>query len=202
MIKRYYPEPPPEGIRLGTPEADKLILEYSPLIKFIAYRLAMRLPPSVELDDLISAGVIGLIDAIEKYNPDKDTQFKTYAEIRVRGSMLDELRAQDWVPRSVRQKASTVSAAYARLEQELGRPADDDEVAGALGMEIGEFHEFLKQSAATSFIFLAPLLPPKTSSVNFFLPAFLAIPNDFSISLLTGLPVTSIFSEGKNLIES
>jgi RNA polymerase sigma factor for flagellar operon FliA len=157
MIKKYYSEPPREGVKLGTAEADKLIVEYSPLIKYIALRLAMRLPPSIELDDLISAGVIGLIDAIEKFNPDKDTQFKTYAEIRVRGAMLDELRAQDWVPRSVRQKATTVTNAYQKLEQELGRPAEDEEVADAMGMEIGEFHDFLQQSSGQPILSIEDL---------------------------------------------
>lgn len=157
MIKKYYSEPPPEGVKLGTPEADKLIIEYSPLIKFIAHRLAMRLPPSIEVDDLMSAGVIGLIDAIEKYNPDKDTQFKTYAEIRVRGAMLDELRAQDWVPRSVRQKASAVTSAYAKLEQQLGRPAEDDEVADAMGISIEDFQQLLQESSGQPILSIEDL---------------------------------------------
>ncbi|VAX17219.1 RNA polymerase sigma factor for flagellar operon [hydrothermal vent metagenome] len=157
MIKKLYSEPPKGGVKLGTPEADDLIVEYSPLIKFIAHRLAMRLPPNIEVDDLISAGVIGLIDAIEKFNPDKETQFKTYAEIRVRGAMLDELRSLDWVPRSVRQKASTVSSAYAKLEQQLGRPAEDDEVSEAMGLSIAEFHTFLQQSSGQPILSIEDL---------------------------------------------
>jgi len=152
MKKKYYSEPSGSGVKLGSPEADELILEYSPLIKYIAHRIAVRLPPHIELDDLMSAGVIGLMDAIEKFNPDKDTQFKTYAEIRIRGAILDELRAQDWVPRSVRQKATTVSSAYAKLEQELGRPAEDHEVAEAMGIEIEEFHELLRQAAGQAIL--------------------------------------------------
>ncbi len=157
MIKKYYSEPPSEGVKLGTPEADRLIIEYSPLIKFIAHRLAIRLPANIELDDLISAGVIGLIDAIEKFNAKKETQFKTYAEIRIRGAMLDELRSQDWVPRSVRQKASAVSAAYANLEQQLGRPAEDDEIADAMGLSIEEFHNLLQQSAGQPILAIEDL---------------------------------------------
>jgi len=156
MKNKYYEQPAP-GIKLGTPEADKLIIEYSPLIKYIAHRIAMRLPPHIELDDLISSGVIGLIDAIEKYNPDKDTQFKTYAEIRIRGAILDELRSQDWVPRSVRQKASTLSNAYADLEQKLGRPADDHEVAAAMDISIEEFHELLRQAAGQAILSIEDL---------------------------------------------
>ncbi len=146
MKNKYYSEPPAGGVKLGTPQADQLIVEYSPLIKYVAYRLAMRLPSHIELDDLISSGVIGLIDAIEKFNPDKETQFKTYAEIRIRGAMLDELRSQDWVPRSVRQKATTVSAGYAELEQKLGRPAEDKEMAEHMEMSLVDFHNLLQQA--------------------------------------------------------
>ncbi|MEE9240570.1 MAG: sigma-70 family RNA polymerase sigma factor, partial [bacterium] len=85
-------------------DRDGLVLQYTPLIKFIANRIAIRLPPHIDINDLISSGVIGLIDAIEKYDPSREAKFKTYAEFRVRGAMLDELRSMDWVPRSVRQK--------------------------------------------------------------------------------------------------
>jgi RNA polymerase sigma factor for flagellar operon FliA len=144
--KKYYPEPTAESRKIGTAESDRLILEYSPLIKYVAYRIAVRLPPHVEIDDLISAGVIGLIDAIEKFDPTKETQFKTYAEIRIRGAILDELRSQDWVPRSVRQKTTQIANAYAKLEQEFGRPAEDEEVAREMGLELEEYFELLKNS--------------------------------------------------------
>ena len=84
---------------------EEIIIEYAPLIKYIAQKIAARLPSNVELDDLISCGVIGLMDAIKKFDPSRDNKFKTYAEFRVRGAILDELRAQDWVPRSIREKA-------------------------------------------------------------------------------------------------
>ncbi len=150
-MKRAYSEPT-AGIKIGTPEADKLIIEYAPLIKFIAQRIAVRLPPHIELDDLVSAGVMGLIDAIGKFDPSKDTQFKTYAEIRIRGAILDELRALDWVPRSVRQRATEISQAYAAVEQRVGRAATDDEVAQELGMTVEEFHKQLGNAKS------APLL--------------------------------------------
>jgi len=152
MKRGYYSEPPAGGVQLGTPEADELITEYSPLIKFIAHRLALRLPPHIELDDLMSAGVIGLIDAIEKFNPGKETQFKTYAEIRIRGAMLDELRSQDWVPRSVRQKATRISAAYGRIEAKLGHPASDEEVAEELDISVEEFHDMLQAAAGQTIM--------------------------------------------------
>ncbi|GMT42858.1 MAG: RNA polymerase sigma factor [bacterium] len=150
-MKRTYSEPR-AGIKIGTPEADRLIEEYTHLIKFVAYRIAVRLPPHIELDELISAGVMGLIDAIAKFDPSKETQFKTYAEIRIRGAILDELRALDWVPRSVRQKATEMAHAYAVVEQHYGRPASDDEVAKELGIHIDSFHKNLSNSHS------APLL--------------------------------------------
>jgi RNA polymerase sigma factor for flagellar operon FliA len=139
-LKKIYSEPT-AGIKIGTPEADKLIVEYAPLIKFIAQRIAVRLPPHIELDDLTSAGVMGLIDSIKKFDPTKDTQFKTYAEIRIRGAILDELRALDWVPRSVRQKATEISQAYAAVEQRLGRSASDEDVAKEIGIPLADFHK-------------------------------------------------------------
>ncbi|RMF81778.1 MAG: FliA/WhiG family RNA polymerase sigma factor [Nitrospirae bacterium] len=117
---------------------NQLILEYAPQIKYIAHRVASRLPSHIELEELINAGVLGLIDAIEKFDLSRNIQFKTYAEIRVRGAMLDELRAQDWVPRSVRQKINTLARAYARLEQMYGRPATSEEVAAELGLTVEE----------------------------------------------------------------
>jgi len=139
-VKKVYSEPV-AGMKIGTPEADRLILEYAPLIKFIAQRIAIRLPPHIELDDLTSAGVMGLIDSITKFDPSKDTQFKTYAEIRIRGAILDELRALDWVPRSVRQRATELSQAYVIVEQRVGRAATDEEVSKEMGLSLEEFHK-------------------------------------------------------------
>ena len=96
--------------RIDPSDKERLILEYAPTIKYIAQRIAARLPPHIGLDDLINAGVIGLIDAIAKYDSSRDNTFKTYAEFRIRGAMLDELRNLDWVPRSVRQKRAPSSA--------------------------------------------------------------------------------------------
>src|SRR5438270_1199028 len=106
-----------EGVKkIDKRTKEKLIMEYAPLIKFIAQKIAVRLPSNIELDDLISSGVIGLMDAIEKYDPTRDNTFKTYAEFRIRGAILDELRAQDWVPRSVRDKAKMVDRTMVLLE--------------------------------------------------------------------------------------
>ena len=100
--------------RCHTAHVDSLIQEYAPLIKYVAQRLACRLPASVCLEDLISAGVLGLMDAIEKYDPTRGTTFKTYAELRIRGAMLDDLRELDWVPRTVRQKEHALTQGLCR----------------------------------------------------------------------------------------
>ncbi len=135
----------------------KVINEFSPLIKYIASRIAIRLPPHIDLNDLINAGVIGLIDAIEKFDASKQIKFKTYAEFRIRGAILDELRSMDWVPRSVRQKARKVEDAYARLEYALGRPASDEEVAGEMKIDIDSFHKLLSETASVSLLSLDDL---------------------------------------------
>lgn len=131
---------------------DEIILEYTPLIKFIAQKIAARLPANIELDDLISSGVIGLMDAYEKYDPTRDNKFKTYAEFRVRGAILDELRSQDWVPRSVREKAKTLERAYVKIEHEKGRPATEDEVCAELNLSQEQFHELLNQVRSVSLL--------------------------------------------------
>lgn len=133
-------------------EKDKLIVEYSPLIKFIAQKIAVRLPSNIELDDLMSAGVIGLMDAIDKYDPNRDNKFKTYAEFRIRGAILDELRSQDWVPRSIRDKAKLVEKTMVQLEADLGRSPTDEEVAAALKVSIDEFHDLVNQVRPVSLL--------------------------------------------------
>ncbi len=133
---------------------DKVIQDFAPLIKYIATRLAMRLPPHIDIHDLINAGVIGLIDAIDKFDASKEIKFKTYAEFRIRGAMLDELRSMDWVPRSVRQKARKVEEAYTRLESVLGRPAKDEEVARELDIDMDSFYKLLSETASVSLLSL------------------------------------------------
>ncbi len=139
---------------------DQLIMDYAPLIRFVAQRVASRLPSNIDLDDLISAGVIGLMDAIEKYDPSRDNKFKTYAEFRIRGAILDELRSQDWVPRSVRDKAKRIERTFARLEQELGRSATDIEVSEALDMPLDEYHELVGRVKAVTLLSIDELSGP------------------------------------------
>jgi RNA polymerase sigma factor for flagellar operon FliA len=131
---------------------ERLVLEYAPLIKYIAQKIAARLPANIELDDLMSSGVIGLMDAIEKYDSGRDNKFKTYAEFRIRGAILDELRAQDWVPRSVREKAKMLERCYAKIEQSKGRHATDEEVCAELNIDQEEFHDLLNQVRSVSLL--------------------------------------------------
>jgi len=117
----------------------ELIAEYAPLVKYVAGRLVIGLPSSVELDDLISYGVFGLIDAVEKFDPSRGVKFETYAVSRIKGAILDGLRAWDWVPPSLRRRAKEVERVYGELEQSLGRAATDAETAAAVGMEEKDF---------------------------------------------------------------
>ena len=114
---------------------DQLILHYSPLVKYVAGRVAVGLPQNVEQADLVSYGIFGLIDAIEKFDPERGFKFETYAIARIKGAILDELRSIDWVPRSVRAKARAIEKAYAKLEGELHRTPTDDELAAELEHE-------------------------------------------------------------------
>jgi RNA polymerase sigma factor for flagellar operon FliA len=142
------------GERCQTNDVEALIQAHAPLVKYLAQRLACRLPASVCLDDLISAGVLGLMDAIAKYDPTRGTTFKTYAELRIRGAMLDELREWDWVPRSVRQKEHALTHAYAALERQQGRPADDEDVAAFLGLDRETFAHWLCEVHGVSVVSL------------------------------------------------
>jgi RNA polymerase sigma factor for flagellar operon FliA len=120
-----------------------LMAEYAPLVKFLANRIAMRLPPNVSVDDLISAGSLGLLDAIEKFDPRREVQLKTYAECRIKGAILDELRSMDWMPRSIRKRVREMEQATAEVEQKLRRPARDSEIAGELGIDLDTYYDML-----------------------------------------------------------
>lgn len=139
---------------------DQLIMDYAPLIRFVAQRIAARLPSNIDIDDLISAGVIGLMDAIEKYDPSRDNKFKTYAEFRIRGAILDELRSQDWVPRSVRDKAKKIERAYAELEQKLGRSVSDTEISESMGLGLDDYYDMVSKVKAVTLLSVDELTTP------------------------------------------
>jgi RNA polymerase sigma factor for flagellar operon FliA len=143
---------------------ERLILHYAPLVKFVAGRVAAGLPQSIEQSDLVSYGIFGLIDAIDKFDPARGFKFETYAISRIKGAIIDELRAIDWVPRSVRAKARSVERAYSKLENELRRSPDDKEVAAELEMSEDELNQLLSQVSFTGLVALDELLARQLSN--------------------------------------
>jgi RNA polymerase sigma factor for flagellar operon FliA len=135
---------------------DQLITEYLPYVKRIVQRLAVHLPSTVDIDDLMNVGVIGLIQAVDRYDPRRDNKFMTYAIFRIKGAVLSELRARDFLSRSNRRKIRELESAYLRLEQKLGREADDHEIARELGVDLEQVYR-TKQMSSISFISLEEL---------------------------------------------
>jgi RNA polymerase sigma factor for flagellar operon FliA len=143
----------------GAPDArERLIIHYAPLVKFVAGRVAAGLPQSIEQSDLVSYGIFGLIDAIDKFDPGRGFKFETYAISRIKGAIIDELRSIDWVPRSVRAKARSIERAISKLENELKRSPEDAEVAAELDMTEGELAGVLSQISFTGLVALDDLL--------------------------------------------
>src|SRR3954468_17828978 len=128
---------------LSETERERLILEHLPQVRLIARRIQERLPENISLDDLISTGVIGLISAIDNFDPQHNVKLKTYAEYKIRGAILDSLRGLDWAPRQKRKKAKQIEAAIAAAEQRLRRTPTEDEVAADLGVGLDEYHQWL-----------------------------------------------------------
>ena len=133
---------------------EQIIEQYLPLVQYIAGRIAIHLPDNVEFHDLISYGVFGLIDAIDKYDPHRDIKFETYASVRIRGGIIDGLRSTDWIPRSVRSKAKEIDQAIIKLEHDLGRTPTDREVAEELEMSLDKYYETLDQVRNISLLSL------------------------------------------------
>ncbi|MEU6819722.1 RNA polymerase sigma factor WhiG [Streptomyces atriruber] len=140
---------------------EQLILHYSPLVKYVAGRVSVGLPPHVEQADFVSSGMFGLIDAIDKFDVEHSPRFETYAITRIRGAMIDELRALDWIPRSVRQRARSVERAYATLEAQLRRTPSESEVAAELGIALEELHALFGQLSLANMGALEELLLPE-----------------------------------------
>jgi RNA polymerase sigma factor FliA len=136
---------------------DRLILTYAPLVKFVAGRLGSGLPTHVDENDLVSYGLLGLIGAIERYDPERDVKFETYAMARIKGSIIDELRAMDWVPRSVRARARDIERAMAQLEARLHRAPTDEELAEKLGVSEDELNDSLSEIGRSSIAALDEL---------------------------------------------
>jgi RNA polymerase sigma factor for flagellar operon FliA len=136
---------------------DRLILTYAPLVKYVAGRLGSGLPAHVDENDLVSYGLLGLIGAIERFDPDRDIKFETYAIARIKGSIIDELRALDWVPRSVRSRARDIERAIAELERKLHRAPTDEEISEKLGLTTDELNDSLSEIGRSSIAALDEL---------------------------------------------
>lgn len=145
---------------------EQIIIEYAPLVKVVAGRLSMYLGYNVEYDDLVGYGVFGLIDAIDKYDFKKEVKFETYASLRIRGAILDQIRKMDWIPRTVRQRQKQIDAATKEIEATTGRPARDEEIAQALGIKEDEYLEWQSQMKVTNVVSLNEYLEMGTEISN------------------------------------
>ena len=142
-----------------TPEMrEQIILEYAPLVKVVAGRLSMYLGYNVEYEDLVSYGIFGLIDAIDKFDMQKDVKFETYASLRIRGAILDQIRKMDWIPRTVRQKQKKIDEAIRNIEMRTGKNATDEEIAGELGLDKEELTEWQSRLKITNVVSLNEFL--------------------------------------------
>lgn len=139
-------------------EREKIILEYAPLVKVVAGRLSMYLGYNVEYEDLVSYGIFGLIDAIDKFDFQKDVKFETYASLRIRGAILDQIRKMDWIPRTIRQKQKKIDAAIRDIETKFGRTATDEEIAESLGITGDEYIDWQSQMKITNVVSLNEFL--------------------------------------------
>jgi len=146
---------------------DKIIIEYAPLVKLVAGRLSMYLGHNVEYEDLVSYGIFGLIDAIDKFDSEKAVKFETYASLRIRGAILDQIRKMDWIPRTIRQKQKKIDSAMKEIESQKGRNATDEEIAAQLGIDEDEFLNWQSQMKITNVV-----------SLNEYLEQGAEVPND------------------------
>lgn len=142
---------------------DKLLVEYAHLVKYVAARIMVNLPKHVDSNELISAGIMGLIKSVETFEPERGFKFETYAGHKIRGAILDELRSLDWVPRSVRQKSRDLQRVYAKLENQLGRIPYDDEVCEEMGISLEEYEDLLSEVTPTTIISLEESMPDRGS---------------------------------------
>jgi RNA polymerase sigma factor for flagellar operon FliA len=152
MIWKQYKEKKDETAR------EKLIIYYSPLAKYVAGRIASNLPRSIDVQDLIQTGILGLIDAIEKFDPTRDIKFETYAISRIKGAILDGLRSLDWLPRTLRFKVKEIDRIYAELETKLNRPPTEEEIAAAMGITLDELQQIMSEARFSSIVALEDTL--------------------------------------------
>jgi len=150
---------------LSALDQNELVTTYAPLVKRIAYHLMTRLPPAVQVDDLIQSGMIGLLDASRNYDPSQGASFETYAGIRIRGAMLDEIRKGDWAPRSLHRRIREISKVVNEIENEKGRDARDSEIAARLGMDMELYYETVRDASSYK-VFSFEDLPSKEDALS------------------------------------
>lgn len=138
---------------LGLKDKDQCLRDFAPLVKRLAHQMMTRLPYSVQIDDIIQAGMIGLLDAASRYDEIHGAQFETYATQRIRGAMLDELRSADWLPRSLRRDTRQIEQSISRVQQKLGRPASESEIASEMGVSLEEYQQKLQQSRGSQLMY-------------------------------------------------
>lgn len=148
-------------------DMQRSIQEYAPLVQRLAHHLAARLPASVQIDDLVQAGMMGLMEAVKRYEASQGTQFETYASQRIRGAMLDELRGNDWLPRGLRRKQRTIEQAMARLEQKHGRAPAEREVAAELQVSLEQYQEMLAETRGAQLLYAEDFGDPESSGSLF-----------------------------------
>jgi len=146
---------------------NEIIVRYAPLVKYVAGKVSVTLPSMVEYRDLVGYGTFGLLDAIEKFDPQKHVKFKTYAVTRIRGAIYDHLRELDWVPRSIRRKTKQIERAIAKLESQLGRPANDEEIAKEMGIERKELLKIMAKVASSSILSLQEIWPMNSEAEGY-----------------------------------
>lgn len=168
----------------GKTDRDNLLTQHAPLVKKLAYQMKARLPPSVEVDDLVQAGMIGLLDAVNRYEETHGAQFETYAVQRIRGAMLDELRSSDWLPRSMRQNMRKIEAAMTTLQQRLGRPPKETEVAKQLKLSLEAYQEMLADGGGHQLVYYEDFHDTSEGSHEHFLDRYCPDTNDDPLQAL------------------
>ena len=158
-INRYQHAFDIEQGRIDAKQRQELILKYAPLVKFIAERMAIRMPPTISKEELISTGIVGLIDALDKFNSEIGVKFQTYAEHRIKGAILDELRKMDWIPRSIRKDVHKIEAAITAVKCKLGREPEDYEIAQEMDVDIDSYYKMLGRARGISLFSLDETMP-------------------------------------------
>jgi len=149
--------------KIDTKRRQELVLKYAPLVKYIAERMAIRLPPNIFKEELISAGIVGLIDSLDKFNSEMGIKFQTYAEHRIKGAILDELRKMDWIPRSIRKEIHRIEDAITALKSRLGKEPEDFEVAQEMGIDIDSYYSIISRARGVGLLSLDQIMPDGSS---------------------------------------